>query len=82
MMLEYVAKNNDALDVLINRHGVEVRSFPDDVIEKLRELSAQVVAEVAGNDAFSQEIYDSYLNFSNKSKAWYQLSEQAYLNLR
>ncbi|MBT5098572.1 MAG: TRAP transporter substrate-binding protein [Proteobacteria bacterium] len=82
MMLEYVAKNNDALDVLINRHGVEVRSFPDDVIEKLRELSAQVVAEVAGNDAFSQEIYDSYLNFSNKSKAWYRLSEQAYLNLR
>ena len=42
MMLEYVARNNDALDALVNEHAVEIRSFPDDVITKLRSLSERV----------------------------------------
>ena len=82
MMLEDVARNNDALKVLVNEHHVELREYPQDVVEKLRELSNQVVAEVVGNDPFAKEIYDSYQAFSAKSKAWYQLSEKAYLNLR
>ena len=82
MMLEYVARNNDALVALVNEHKVDVREYPKDVIEKLRELSAQVVADVVGSDPFAQEIYDSYQGFLAKSKAWYNLSERAYLNLR
>ena len=82
MMLEYVARNNDALEVLVNEHKVDVREYPRDVIEKLRELSNQVVAEVVGNDPFAREIYESYQAFLAKSKAWYDLSERAYLNIR
>ena len=82
MMLEYVARNNDALETLINEHKVDVREFPTDVIEKLRELSEQVVADVVGSDPFAREIYDSYQSFLAKSKAWYNLSERAYLNMR
>ena len=82
MMLEYVARNNDALETLVNEHKVDVRTFPTDVIEKLRALSEQVVAEVVGEDSFAKQIYDSYQRFLGKSKAWYNLSERAYLNLR
>ncbi len=82
MMLEYVARNNDALEVLVNEHNVEVREFPSDVIEKLRALAEQVVAEVVGDDPFAKEIYDSYQSFLTKSKAWQNLSERAYLNMR
>lgn len=82
MMLEYVARNNDALEALINEHKVDVRPFPTDVIEKLRDLSEQVVAQVVGDDPFARKIYDSYQRFLGKSKAWYNLSERAYLNLR
>ncbi len=82
MMLEYVARNNDALEILVNEHGVDVRTFPSDVIQKLRYLSQQVVEQVVGKDPFAQEIYDSYQRFLSKSKAWYNLSERAYLNLR
>ena len=82
MMLEYVARNNDALVSLVNEHNVDVREFPEDVMEKLRQLSAQVVEDVAGADPFAREIYDSYQGFLAKSKAWYNLSERAYLNLR
>jgi len=82
MMLEYVARNNDALVSLVEEHKVDVREFPHDVVEKLRALSEQVVADVVGSDPFAQEIYDSYQSFLAKSKAWYNLSERAYLNLR
>ncbi len=82
IMLEYAAENKNALEELVKKQGVEIRSFPNDVVEKLRELSAQVVSELAEQDEFSQEIYDSYSKFANKSKAWYKLSEQAYLNIR
>lgn len=82
MMLEYVARNNDALEALINEHQVDVRPFPTDVIEKLRGLSEQVVAQVVGDDPFARKIYDSYQRFLGKSKTWYNLSERAYLNLR
>ena len=82
MMLEYVARNNDALEVLVNEHNVDVREFPSDVIEKLRALADQVVAEVVGDDPFAKEIYDSYQSFLAKSKAWQNLSERAYLNMR
>lgn len=82
MMLEYVARNNDALETLVSQHHVDVREFPADVIEKLRGLSEQVVAEVVGNDSFAREIYDSYQGFMKKSKAWYNISERSYLNIR
>lgn len=82
MMLEYVARNNDALEALVNEHGVDVRQFPNDVIEKLRSLSEKVVAQVTGDDPFAEEIYGSYQRFLSKSKAWYNLSERAFLNLR
>lgn len=82
MMLEYLARNNDALEVLINEHHVDVRQYPDDVIEKLRRLSRQVVADLAANDPFAREVYDSYQSFMAKSKAWYDLSERAFLNMR
>ena len=82
MMLEYVARNNDALETLVHEHKVDVRQFPADVIEKLRGLSEQVVENVVGDDPFARKIYDSYQRFLSKSKAWYNLSERAYLNLR
>ena len=82
MMLEYVARNNDALDALVNEHAVEVRSFPDDVITKLRSLSERVVADVIGDDPLALEIFESYQTFLTKSKKWYDLSERAFLNMR
>ena len=41
-----------------------------------------LLAEVVGSDPFAREIYDSYQGFLVKSKAWYNLSERAYLNMR
>jgi len=82
MMQEFTSRNHDALEMLINEHEVEMREFPQEVLDKFRQLSQQVVAEVVGDDPFAREIYDSYQKFLSKSKAWFDVSERAYLNIR
>ena len=82
MLAEYTARNNDALKTLVDRHKVDIRRYPDEVLEKLRGLSDEVVAEIAGRDAFSAKVYQSYADFRARTGSWSKLSEQAYLNAR
>lgn len=82
ILVEYVARNNDALETLVNKHGVDVRRLPDDVLTHLRELSDEVVGEISSNSAEAKRIYDSYNSFRGKVMAWTDISERAYLNSR
>lgn len=82
MLSEYMARNPTALTTLVEEHGVEVRAFPNDVLVKLRELSAEVVAEIAEKDDFSRRVYASYQKFLKQSQAYSKLSEYAYLHAR
>ncbi len=82
MLSEFTARNNAALRVLIDEHGVELRALPDDVIAVLRDAAAEVVAEVAQENELSQRIYDSYMAFYSEVRAYHAISEQAYLNAR
>jgi len=61
---------------------VDMRPYPDDVIAKLRELSKQVVSEIAQKDDFSQKVYASYQKFLTQSIEWTRISELAYLKAR
>ena len=82
MLAEYTARNPVALQDLLTKHGVDLRPYPADVIAKLREISAEVVAEVAERDAFSKRVYASYQKFLTQSKEWTRISEVAYLAAR
>ena len=82
MSLEFVAKNNAALDTLINKHNVDVRKLPDDVLIKLKELSHDVVAELAAKNQAAKKIYDSYNKFYKQVSAWHEISEKIYFNIR
>ena len=50
MLAEYTARNNAALRELVNKHGVKVRPFPEDVLAKLRDVSNDVLVEM-GRDS-------------------------------
>ena len=82
MLAEFHANNDEALQILLKEHNVQLREFPADVMERLRKFSKQVVAELAASSPFANEIYQSYGGFLAKSKAWSDISERAYLNLR
>ena len=82
MLAEYTTRNQAALTELKEKHGVDVRAFPDDVLSKLQVLSEQVVAEVSAADPLAQKVYNSYKNYRDQVKAYHAVSEQAYINAR
>ena len=79
---EFTARNAAALKTLVEEHGVEVRRLPDDVLDRLRELSAQVLSEQAQGDELGQRILASYQGFLDDVRGYHARSEQAYINVR
>jgi TRAP-type mannitol/chloroaromatic compound transport system substrate-binding protein len=82
MSLEFTAKNNAALDTLVNKHHVDVRKLPDDVLATFKTLSHEVVSELAAKNKAAQKIYDSYNKFYKQVVAWHDISEKIYFNVR
>ncbi|MGV6826972.1 MAG: TRAP transporter substrate-binding protein [bacterium] len=82
MLAEYSARNPGALAQLTKDHGVQLRAFPDDVLEGLRKVSAEVVADLAKQDDLSAKVYKSYSAFLEASRPYTDASELAYLNAR
>ena len=79
---EFSASNADSLKVLVEEHGVEVRSFSPELFAEIKKVAAEVVAEVGESDEVTKKVYDSYMTFLDKAIGWSKLSEQGYLNAR
>ena len=82
VLSEFTARNNDALDKLINEHGVELRPFPNEVLAGLGRLSGEVMNDLASQDDVSREVMDSILAFRETAKAWSMVSEEAFSSAR
>ncbi|MFT5592084.1 MAG: TRAP-type mannitol/chloroaromatic compound transport system substrate-binding protein [Oceanicoccus sp.] len=82
MLDEYTSRNNQALQDLINKHGVDVRAYPDDVLQKLKGLSYEVLEELAAKDPMSKKVYESFKAYRDNVVEYHKISEQAYLNAR
>ena len=82
MLADYTAKNNQALQTLVEKHKVELRQYPDDVIKKLLVLSNEVVENVGQYDEISKKIYKSYNDFRTNVIQSGRISDQGYMNAR
>ncbi len=82
MLNEYTARNNAALIELVEKHGVQVKKLPDDVLAEFKRLSAEVVEELASEDPLSRRIAESMKAFAIQAKAYHEISEEAYYNAR
>ena len=82
MLDEYLAKNNQALNELVEVHGVELRRLPDDVIEEFREISYSILDDLAKEDETISKVYRSYLDFKNNVSAYHKISEDAFVESR
>lgn len=82
IVAEMTARNMRALQDLEETHGVQVKALPDDVLQHLQSISAEVLADVAAQDAQSQKVYDSLKDYSENIKAYQDVSEKAFLNAR
>ena len=82
MLDEYTARNNRALQALVNQHGVELRKLPDEVIVELHRASVAALADLVAGDPLAQRVYDSFRRFLDGVTAYHHISEQAYINAR
>ncbi len=79
---DYNAHNSDSLKVLLEKHGVQLRKFPDEILMEVGKIAGEVVAEIGNSDPMTKKVYDSYIDFRRKMIGWGKISEQAYLNAR
>ncbi len=79
---EFTAKNNAALETLVTEHGVEVKQFPDEVLNGLGKLSGEVIGDLANQDAMSREVMESIIAFRKQSISYASFSERAFYNAR
>jgi TRAP-type mannitol/chloroaromatic compound transport system substrate-binding protein len=82
MLAEFTTRNNAALEELVNKHHVQLRRLPDDVLAKLKVISAEVVKSIAQDDELAQRIYRSYDRYRTQVMSYHEISERAYINAR
>jgi TRAP-type mannitol/chloroaromatic compound transport system substrate-binding protein len=74
--------NGEALAALIERHNVQLRGFPADLVAAARRQASEVLAEVAGRSDIARRVHDSYSSFRSRTAAWSRISLKAVLEAR
>jgi TRAP-type mannitol/chloroaromatic compound transport system substrate-binding protein len=74
--------NAEALAALIERHGVQLKSFPAEVVAAARKVSADVLADVAARSEMARKVHDSYVAFRERTGPWSRVSIRAVLEAR
>ena len=79
---EFTWKNGDALDTLLNKHGVQLRKFNDDLLKGFGKASQEVIAEIGNKDPMTKKVYESFVAARKKLSGWSALGAQGYMNAR
>lgn len=80
-LAEFNAYNIEAYPKLAEL-GVEVRSFSPEIIDRLRAVSREVVAELAEADDLARRIHDSHMDFLDAARAYAPMAEGGFLGFR
>jgi TRAP-type mannitol/chloroaromatic compound transport system substrate-binding protein len=68
--------------LLTERHNVQLRTFPADVVAAARRQAAEVLAELAARGEMARKVHDSYAAFRTRTAAWSRVSIKAVLEAR
>jgi TRAP-type mannitol/chloroaromatic compound transport system substrate-binding protein len=82
MLAEFNARNREALKILIDTHGVELRQFPDDVLAAFGRASQEVLSEYETGEDVTRRIYGSFKSFRDGALPWSKIADQGYMNAR
>ena len=64
------ATNAEAMEDLVNNFGVIAQPLPEEIVEKLRPLTAETLEEGAKADPQTRKVHDAYMAFKAKYGAW------------
>ncbi len=75
-------RNAEALETLVERHGVKLRQFPADFLRAARELTEEALADLAAGDSLAGRIRESYDAALRRAVSWAEVSSVSYLRAR
>ncbi|MGD8385042.1 MAG: TRAP transporter substrate-binding protein [Lysobacterales bacterium] len=81
-LADFTYNNGVALQTLITKHGVQLRRFPDAVLERLSEISERLLDEMAADDEMMGRIIASMRKYQKIVRPWTDISDRTLLNLR
>ena len=79
---EFTYQNARHLDILVNEHGTELRSFPEDVVTRMGEAAFDVRSAAGNSGALEKRIYDSFETAMKSMRGWARISDGAYYPAR
>jgi TRAP-type mannitol/chloroaromatic compound transport system substrate-binding protein len=79
MLSEFEAKNTEYYFKMIKENNIQLKKFPDDVLDTFRKLTNEVIDEIVSGDAKSKKVYDSYLKFQKNITQWSEIAERNYV---
>lgn len=74
MLSEFEKMNFEYLEKIKNEKSVELKKFPDEVLNKLRDISKKVLLDITAKDKMSKKIFDSYFDFKERISKWSDLN--------
>ena len=79
---EFAARNQQALRTLVDEHQVQLRRYPESVLASLRQLSTEVMRELADGDRNLGRVYASYRSYADQIGTWHEISDGAHSTAR
>ncbi|PWJ42099.1 TRAP transporter substrate-binding protein [Sediminitomix flava] len=76
MRAEFDAMNNLYLNKIMEESDVQLKAFPDQVMQSLKQISEEVIGSLVENDPFSQKVFKSYAEFRKNISTWEKVSEK------
>ena len=82
MAAEYTHGNATALQQVMDDPDIEVRAFPDDVLQHLKTITREVVDEMMEEDPAARKIGTAYYQYLDQLEVNSRVTEKAYLATR
>ncbi len=79
---EFNANNGTALDTLVNKHGVRVHEFSDEIFIAIGGAAGDVLADAGASSPIAKKVYESFLAFRKNVTRWSELSDASYIRKR
>ncbi len=79
---DFTYHNAEAFGPILEKEGVQPRTWPDDVVVALGAESEKVLAEIGDANPLAKETYDSFVAFRKKASDYAKVSDQRMLEMR
>ncbi|MBI1339624.1 ABC transporter substrate-binding protein [bacterium] len=79
---EFTFQNAAYLKILVEQHGVQLRSFPDDMNIRAAEASADIRADAGRSDDLGRRIHASFEAARTAFRPWAQIGDGGFLDIR